>query len=95
MFLLVFLPSSTLPPNSTHYRLQGEPMSRLYDALELARKKKIMQEKPSEMPLPKIYSTQEALHDMEEEMLIPLPKHNGAPPGYCATNYPFYRIPIK
>ena len=44
-------------------------MSRLYDALELARKKKIMQEKPSEMPLPKIYSTQEALHDMEEEML--------------------------
>ena len=36
-------------------------MSRLYDALELARKKKIMQEKPSEMPLPKIYSAQEAL----------------------------------
>ena len=44
-------------------------MSRLYDALELARKKKIMQEKPSEVPLPKIYTAQDSVHDMEEEML--------------------------
>jgi protein-tyrosine kinase len=44
-------------------------MSRLYDALELARKTKNKRGNPSEMPLPKIYRTQDNAPEMEEEMI--------------------------
>jgi protein-tyrosine kinase len=44
-------------------------VSRLYDALELARKKKIIRENPSEVPLPKIYGPLEGALDLEEEMI--------------------------
>jgi protein-tyrosine kinase len=44
-------------------------MSRLYDALELAKMNRIVREKPPENPLPKIYGNHDGAPDMEAEML--------------------------
>lgn len=44
-------------------------MSKIYEALEYARNKKLIPEKPIEVPLPKTYKEQEIDHGMEEEML--------------------------
>jgi len=44
-------------------------MSKIYEALEYARNKRMMPEKPIEVPLPKTYRTQESEIGLENEML--------------------------
>lgn len=44
-------------------------MSKIYEALELARSKKLIPEKPSETPLPKTYREPASDLELEEEML--------------------------
>lgn len=44
-------------------------MSKIYEALEIARKKKIIPEKPPETPLPKVYRSSDSGPDLDEEML--------------------------
>ena len=44
-------------------------MSKIYEALELARRKKLIPEKPPETPLPKTYREPASDLEVEEEML--------------------------